>query len=67
MLVRLRHTVDFISLLAVYAPTEVGEPKEMFYAKTDSLGDQLPSRATFIVLGYFSEVGGTERVVNSVQ
>ena len=45
MRLRLKHTLGFMSLVAVYAPTEVcgaGE-KEMFYAKLDSVLDQCPS------------------------
>ena len=63
MLVRLKHTLGFISLIAVYAPTEMSEleEKEMFYAKLESVVDQCPSRDTLIVLGDFNAVTGTER------
>ena len=63
MLVRLKHTLGFMSLVAVYAPTEMSdlEEKEMFYAKLDSVVDQCPSRDTLIVLGDFNAVTGTER------
>ena len=44
MRLRLKHTWGFMSLVAVYAPTEVYEAdeKEMFYAKLDSVLDQCP-------------------------
>ncbi len=63
MLDRLKHTFGFISLIAVYAPTETSEleEKEMFYAKIDSVVEQCPSRDTLIVLGDFNAVTGTER------
>ena len=63
MLVRLKHTLGFMSLIAVYAPTEMSEfeEKEMFYAKLDSVVDQCPSRDTLVVLGDFNAVTGTER------
>ena len=52
-----------MSLVAVYAPTEVcrADEKEMFYAKLDSVLDQWPRRDTIIVLGDFNAVIGTER------
>ena len=61
---RLKHTMGFMSLIAVYAPTEVCEieEKEMFYAKLDSVLDQCPRRDTLIVLGDFNATTGTERV-----
>ena len=63
MLVRLKHSLGFISLVAVYAPTETSdlEEKEMFYAKLDSIVDQCPSRDTLLVLGDFNAVSGTLR------
>ena len=63
MLLRLRHTLGFMSIVAVYAPTETSdlEEKEMFYAKLDSIVDQCPSRDTLLVLGDFNAVTGTER------
>ena len=46
MRLRLKHSFGFISVVAVYAPTEVceTEEKEMFYAKVDSVVDQCPRR-----------------------
>lgn len=63
MWVRLKHTLGFMSVVAVYAPTETStlEEKEMFYAKLDSLVDRCPSRDTLVVLGDFNAVTGTER------
>ena len=47
-----------MSVVAVYAPTEVceTEEKEMFYAKLDSVLDQCPRRDAIIVLGDFNAV-----------
>ena len=40
MRLRLKHSLSFISVVAVYAPTEVCETEEeMFYAKLDSVLD----------------------------
>ena len=54
-----------MSLVAVYAPTEVcvcrADEKEMFYAKLDSVLDQCPRRNTLIVLSDFNAATGTER------
>ena len=53
MRLRLKHSLGFMSVVAVYAPTEVceTEEKEMFYAKLDSVLDQCPRRDALIVLG----------------
>ena len=63
MLVRLKHSLGFISLIAVYAPTEMSdlEEKDLFYTKLDSVVDQCPSRDTLLVLGDFNAVTGTDR------
>ena len=51
-----------MSVVAVYAPTEVCETeKKMLYAKLDSVLDQCPRRDALIVLGDFNAVIGTER------
>ena len=44
MRLRLKHTLGFMSLVAVYAPTEVcgADEKEMFYAKLDCSGSVPP-------------------------
>ena len=48
MQLRLKHTLGFMSLIAVYAPTEVyrADEKEMFYVKLDSILNQCPHRDT---------------------
>ena len=63
MRLKLKHSLGFMSVVAVCAPTEVceTEEKEMFYAKLDSVLDQCPRRDAFIVLGNFNAVTGTER------
>ncbi|MEL6802745.1 MAG: reverse transcriptase domain-containing protein, partial [Bacteroidota bacterium] len=63
MRVRMKHTLGFISLIAVYAPTEVckAEEKEMFYAKLNSILDQCPPRDTLVVLGDFNATTGADR------
>ena len=61
MRLRLKHTLGFMSLVAVYTPTEVcgADEKEMFYAKLDSVLNQCPG--TLIILGDFNAVTCTER------
>ena len=63
MRLRLKHTLGFMSLVAVYAPTEKcgADKKKMFYAKLDSVLDYWPCRDTLIVLGDFNGATGTER------
>ena len=65
MQLRLKHTLGFMFLVAVYAPTEVSEAdeKEMFYAKLDCSGSVPPCQDTLIVLGDFNAVTGIERVM----
>ena len=52
-----------MSVVAVYAPTEVceTEEKEMFNAKLNSVLDQCPRRDALIILGDLNAVTGTER------
>ena len=59
---RLKHTLGFMSLVAVYAPTAVcvADQKEMFYPKLDCSGS-VPRRDTLIVLGDSNAATGTER------
>lgn len=47
----LKHTLGFMSLVPVYAPTTMCEPEEMevFYAKLYLLLEKLPLRDTLIV------------------
>ena len=63
MRLRLKHSLGFMFVVAVYAPTEVceTEEKEMSYAKFDSVLSQCPRRDALIVLGDFNAVTGTER------
>ena len=63
MCVRMKHTLGFMSLISVYAPTEVcdQEEKEVFYAKLESLLDRCPRRDVLVVLGDFNAVTGTDR------
>ncbi|XP_045110009.1 uncharacterized protein LOC123503949 [Portunus trituberculatus] len=61
MRLRLKHSLHFMSVVAVYTPTEVSETeeKEMFYAKLDSV--LCPCHDALIILGDFNAVTGTER------
>ena len=63
MLLRLKHSLGFMSVVAVYAPTTVceTEEKEMFYGKLDYVLDQCSCCDALIILGYFIAVTGTER------
>ena len=59
---RLKHSLCFMYVVAVYAPTEVCETEEeMLYSKLDSVLDQCPNLDALIVLGDFNAVIGTER------
>ncbi|KAG0730164.1 Craniofacial development protein 2 [Chionoecetes opilio] len=60
MRVRMKHTLGFLSLVAVYAPTEMRktEEKEMVYAKLDSVIRPVSSSDTLIVLGDFNATTG---------
>ena len=62
MRLRLKHTLGFMSAVALYAPTEMCETEEkMLYAKLDSVLDQCPRCDALIVLGDFNIVTGTDR------
>ena len=63
MVVRLKHSFGFMSLIAIYAPTEPSktEVKEMFYAKLASVADGCPRRDIRLVLGDFNAVSGCDR------
>lgn len=63
MVVKMRHTLGFLSLVAVYAPTEVGDlkEKETFYAKLDSVVSECSRRDTLLVLGDFNACIGADR------
>ena len=63
MRLRLKHTLGFMSLVGVYASTEVCETNEkaMFYAKLDSVLDHCHHWDILIVLSYLNVVTGIER------
>ena len=63
MVLRLKLSFGFMSLIAVYAPTDVCklDVKEMFYAKLTSVADRCPRRDIRIVLGDFNAVSGCDR------
>ena len=63
LVMRLKHSFGFMSLIAVYAPTDVSKPdvKEMFYAKLASVTDSCPRRDIRVVLGDFNAVSGCDR------
>ena len=59
---RLKHSLGLMSVVAVYAPTEVCETEEeLSYGKLDSVLDRCPFRDELIVLGDFNAFTGTER------
>ena len=63
MVMRLKLSFGFMSLIAVYAPIDICklDVKEMFYAKLASVTDSCPRRDIRIVLGDFNAVSGCER------
>ena len=62
MRLRIRHSVGVVSLVSVYAPTEVRDltVKDAFYATLESVVDQCPRRDTLIVLGDFNASTGND-------
>ena len=68
MRLRLKHSLGFMSVVAVYAPTEVCETqeKEMFYSKLDFVLEQCPRRDALIVLDDYNAVTGTERAGSKI-
>ncbi|XP_069977690.1 craniofacial development protein 2-like [Penaeus vannamei] len=60
---RLKLPFGFMSLIAVYAPTDVCKlgMEEMFYTKLASVSDRCLQRDIHIVLGDFNEVFGCDR------
>nr|XP_027221561.1 uncharacterized protein LOC113813715 [Penaeus vannamei] len=63
MTLRLKHAFDFVSLIAVYAPTDVCklDVEEVFYAKLTSVVDKCPRQDIHIVLGNFNAVSSCDR------
>lgn len=53
MPVKLKHSLDFISLTLVYASNEISDfkEKEVIYAKLDSVMEQCCQRDMLVVLG----------------
>ena len=60
---RIRHSLGVISLVSVYAPTEVSDltVKDAFHAMLESVVDQCPRRYTLLVFGDFNALTGTDR------
>ena len=60
---RIRHSLGVVSLVSVYAPTEVSDltVKDAFYGTLESVVDQCRRRDTFPVLGDFNAATGTDR------
>ena len=63
MRLRIRHSLGVISLVSIYAATEVSDltVKDAFYATRESVVDQCPRRDTLLVLGDFNASTGTDR------
>ena len=60
---RIGHSLGVISLISVYAPTEVSDltVKDTFDTTLESVVDQCPRRNTLLVLGDFNASTGTDR------
>ena len=59
---RLKHGLEFMFIVAVYAPTKMCKTEEkMFYIKLDSVLYHCPCCAAHIVLGYFNSITDTKR------
>ncbi|XP_069995883.1 craniofacial development protein 2-like [Penaeus vannamei] len=63
MVMRLKLAFGFMSLIVVYAPTDVCklDVKEMLHAKVASVLDRCPQRDICVVLGDFNVVSGCDR------
>ena len=61
--VRLEHTCGFMSVVAVYAPTEEAslEDKEQFYFRLDSVVGRCPAGDVLVILGDFNAETGSDR------
>ena len=63
MRLRICHSLGVISLVSVYALTEVSDltMKDAFYATLESVVDQCPRQDTLLVLGDFIALTATDR------
>ena len=63
MRLRLRHSLGVVSVVSVYAPTEVSRTsdKDTFYTQLDSTMDRCPNGDTLLVMGDFNASTGTDR------
>ena len=63
MRLRIKHSLGAISLVVVYAPTEMAnrDTKEAFYVSLQSEVGRCPSRDTLLVVGDFNATTGTDR------
>ena len=63
MRLRIRHSLGVISVVSVYAPTEMSDAvdKDSFYSQLESVLDQCPRGDTLLVLGDFNASTGTDR------
>ena len=60
---RIHHSLGVVSLVSVYAPTEVSNltMKDAFHAMLECVVDQCPMRDTLLVMGDFNASTGTDR------
>ena len=60
---RVHQSLGVVSLVSVSAPTEVSDltVKDAFYAKLESVVDQLPRRDTLLILWNFNALTGTDK------
>ena len=63
MRLRVKHSLGVISVVSVYAPTEVSSPsdKDTFYAQLESVLDGCPRGDSLLVMGDFNASTGTDR------
>ena len=63
MRLRLRHSLGVVSVVSVYAPTEVSSTsdKDAFYTQLESVLDGYPQRDTLLVMGDYNASTGTDR------
>ena len=63
MSLRLRHNTGVLTVVSVYAPTNVGreEDKILFYRQLRSVAESCPARDTLLVMGDFNAEVGSSR------